>query len=72
MWLKYCKRTRLTIDELMIIAQDLVLNHRASIFKYIYMRERERHPEKNEGEIRKKMSNKFIISEKSLQKYIYN
>ena len=70
-WLKYCKKTGLSIDELLLISQKIFFNHRKSIFKYIYDRERGEHPEKSDGQIRKEIAERFNISKKTLERFIY-
>ena len=69
-WLKYCKKTGLTIDELLSISQEIVFNYRKSIIKYIYDREREQNPKKSEGEIRKEIRKQFNIGKKLLEAYL--
>ena len=70
-WLQYCKKTGLTVDELLLVSQKIFFNHRKSIFKHIYDRERGEHPEKSDGQIRREIAERFNISEKTLEKFIY-
>ena len=68
---KYCKKTGLPIDDLFIISQKVVFNHRRSIMKYIYKRERLNHPQKLCKEIKQEMMDKFNISKSLLEKLLH-
>lgn len=69
--LKYCRRTGLPLDELIIIAQEVIFNHRKSIMKYIYKRERLNNPRKLVKQIKKEMVDKFNISDSLLNKLLF-
>lgn len=44
---------------------------KAEIFKYIYQRDRAENPKLSDKKIQKRMCNKFEISLRTLEKYIY-
>jgi hypothetical protein len=71
-WLKYCKKYKISADELLSMSQDVVFNHRGSMLKYIYHREQEQHPQMSAKEIRKSISNSFNLDEKTLEKFLYS
>lgn len=69
--LKYCKKTGLSLDDLVIISQEVIFNHRKSIMKYIYKRERLNCPQKSGKQIKKEMIDKFNISDSLLNKLLH-
>jgi hypothetical protein len=71
-WLKYCRKYKISADDLLTIAQDVVFNNRESILRYIYNREQEQHPEMSAKEIRKIIASKFNLDEKTLEKFLYS
>ena len=72
-FLKWCKRFKLTPDELLSLIFELPRNEKlkAELFKFIYSRERAKNPGKATSDIRKEMYEQFKISKKTLEKYIY-
>jgi hypothetical protein len=70
-WLKYCKKHKISADDLLGMAQDVVFNHRGIMLKYIYNREQEQHPEMSAKEIRRTIAKQFNIDEKTLEKFLY-
>lgn len=69
--LKYCKQCQLSIDDVMLLALDVVNNHPHEVFTHIYTRERAQHPDKTATQIKHEMADKFSITYKKLESYLY-
>jgi len=72
-FLKLCKRFKITPDEFLLSILTWARDEKmkAELFKYIYLRERAQNPTNPDSQTQKGICDKFGVSKKTLEKYIY-